>query len=199
MADKKVIEGTNITASQMKEFWRLVDVGALNRAVLQELIEKHKEQPPRVLVVDRTTPFIPAIYYGRGWKIEEQDNRALLMKEIDFKKVSFETCINVGERPITGEEKLKRHVEAGHVCADAGIGRALCEEEGQKTLEYLREKRDIRDFELFGTIFLDPQGYRCVMRVYQRSQMGHSFWGMDSIQLFRHFHEGYRSLVLAST
>lgn len=39
MANKIVIEGTNLTASQMKEFWGQVETGTINKEVMQAFIE----------------------------------------------------------------------------------------------------------------------------------------------------------------
>lgn len=195
MADKKVIEGTNITASQMKEFWRLVDGGAINRLKMQAFIEKHAEQHGFIFAVDREIPFNPVTFIGKGWKMEEQDKRALSVTEIDFDKVSFETCLKTGESWITGEEKLKRHTKAKHVLADAKIGQTLHEEEGQKTLEYLYKGKGITWFELQGTILRSLHGHRyslCLCRYDGRWR-----WSYDWLDGDRYADDP--SLVLAST
>lgn len=199
MADKKVIEGTNITASQMKEFWRLVDGGAINRLKMQAFIEKHAEQHAEqhgfIFTVDREIPFNPVTFIGKGWKMEEQDKRALSVTEIDFDKVSFETCLKTGESGITGEEKLKRHTKAKHVLADAKIGQTLYEEEGQKTLEYFFEEKAITWLELQGTILRSPGGRRYALYLYRSD--GRWDWSYYWLDLDRH--ADFPSLVLAST
>ena len=195
MADKKVIEGTNITASQMNEFWRLVDGGAINRLKMQAFIEKHAEQRGFILAVDREIPFNPTIFIGSGWKIEEQDKGCLSVTEIDFDKVSFETCLKTGESWITGEEKLKRHTKAKHVLADAKIGQTLYEEEGQKTLEYLYKEKGITWFELQGTILRSPDGYRYALYLCR----GGGRWHWRCSWLGNDRRGADPSLVLAST
>ncbi|MFA5830208.1 MAG: hypothetical protein WC878_00080 [Candidatus Paceibacterota bacterium] len=196
MADEKVIEGTDITTSQMKEFWRLVDDGIINRAVLQALIENHAEQDGRVLIIDRSVPFNPA-FMGDGWKIEEQDKLSVILAEIDFNKVSFETCLKEGESCITGEKKLKRHAKAKHVCADAKIGQTLYEEEGQKTLDRIYREKGITWLELLGTTLRSPDGDRCALILYRGDGCLSWTWNYGWLDNYRY--ADYPSLVLAST
>ena len=196
MADKKVIGGTNITASQMKEFWRLVDGGAINSAIMQAFIENYTGQLGHILVVNRAIPFDPVAFLDKGWKIEEQDKRVLSVTEIDLDKVSFETCLKAGESWITGEEKLKRHATVGHVLADAKIGQVLYQEEEQRTLEYLYKEKGINWFELQGTILRDPHGRRSALYLCRR---GWGWFWSDECWLDYDRYACHPSLVLTST
>jgi|GEM_PF-5144183 len=101
-------------------------------------------------VVNRDKRFDPTPFLLRDSSVVSEDQRALRLTEIDLDTVSFETCLKPGEEAITGEEKYRRHIAAGHVLADAQIGLMLYQEEGQKTLEYLY-RNGIHDFELLGT------------------------------------------------
>ncbi len=108
--------------------------------------EKH------ILTINRSELFDPVAFIGPRWKIEKQDGRALLVAEIDFGTVFFENCFKEGDELfITGEEKLKRHLVAGHICPDAKIAQTIYEEEGQKILEYIYKEKGISWFELMGT------------------------------------------------
>jgi Adenylate and Guanylate cyclase catalytic domain len=60
------------------------------------------------LVIDRSKPFDPARFIGSGWRIVEEDPRALAITEIDFSKARFDSGLKEGESIIDGEEKLKR-------------------------------------------------------------------------------------------
>jgi len=121
---------------------------------LADRLEKQKHSDGHILVIDRSVPFNPVNFIGSGWSvIDGEENKAsLALTEIDFEKVSFETCLKSGEKCITGEEKLVRHAKAGHVLLDAKIFQKLYEEEDQKTLEYLYREKSITWFEFPGTV-----------------------------------------------
>ncbi len=57
--------------------------------------------------IDRTKPF-PIKILGEGWRIAEEDERALTLKEVDLSRVFFETCLEAREFCVTGEEQLRR-------------------------------------------------------------------------------------------
>ena len=67
----------------------------------------------KIVKVDRSLPFDPAKFIGKGWTIEEQDERSLALSEVDLTKVRFEDMLKSGESSIQGEEKLKRLKKAG--------------------------------------------------------------------------------------
>ena len=115
---------------------------------------------PNTLVIDRSHPFNPTRFIGKGWTIEEQDERALALTEIDFSKVRFESGLKEGEAAITGEEKLKRLKAGGVVRLDAKIGQTLYEENGQATLRFIHEHFGISWLELAGTVLRHPDGRR---------------------------------------
>ncbi|MCX6735508.1 MAG: hypothetical protein NTZ13_00275 [Candidatus Parcubacteria bacterium] len=148
-------------------------------AFLRNLADNLEKQD-HILIIGRTALFDPAKFIGSGWSIwkgpvdgdglngeEQQDQRSLALTEIDFDKISFETCLKSGETYITGEEKLKRHARAGHILADAKIGQVLYEEEGQKKLEYLYKEKGITWFELQGTILRSLSDRRCALYLYR--------------------------------
>jgi len=148
------------------------------------------------LFIDRTVPFNPVKFIGSGWSIIEEDKSSLALTEIDFGKVSFETCLKFGEKYITGEEKLLRHAKAGHILADAKIGQTLFEEEGQKTLEYLYKEKGITWFELQGTVLRHPDGDRYALYLC-RDDDGRWGWGCGWLGSYRG--SANPSVVLAST
>jgi len=73
------------------------------------------------IFIDRSKPFDPEKFIGKGWSIEEQDERSLSITELDLDKVQFKTCFKSGENLIKGEEKLKRLKADGRVRLDAKI------------------------------------------------------------------------------
>ena len=143
---------------------------------------------PSTLIVDRTKPFNPATFVGRGWTIwrgpkdgngltgeEAQDTVSLKLTEIDFAKVLFTACLKDGEATVTGEEKIIRHGVAGHTRLDAKIGQSLFEEKGQATLEWLYKTFGITWFELPGTVLRGSVGDRYFLCLY-RDNDGRWYW-----------------------
>jgi len=133
---------------------------------------------PDLFSIDRSTPFNPSKFIGKNWMIwhgpargiglkgkEEQDVRSLELTEIDPSKILFEHCLRGGERFITGEEKLIRHIiSVGHICLDAKIGQCLLEEENQKTLEWFYWAYGISWLEFPGTVLrVREDGSRCFL------------------------------------
>lgn len=70
-------------------------------------------------IIVQAITFDPVAFLGKGWIIEEQDERSLALTEIDLSKVQLETCLQEGEASIQGEDKLKRLKQAGHIRLDA--------------------------------------------------------------------------------
>ena len=125
------------------------------------------------LAIDRTNPFNPTEFIGSGvtiWRgpadgnglegVEEQDARSLALTKISLANLSFEHMLKGEERLITGEEKLKRHIAAGHILPDAKIAQVLYEEPGQVTLRQLHQTFGVTWMEFPGTTLRRSGGYR---------------------------------------
>lgn len=115
---------------------------------------------PNALVVDRSRSFDPVKFIGKGWSIVEEDERALVLIEIDFSKVRFESGLREGESTIIGEQKLERIKAMPEIRLDAKIGQALYEEKGQPTLRFIYEYYGVSWFELAGTVLRLSDGSR---------------------------------------
>jgi hypothetical protein len=175
--NSRELREVQMIAKRWREWW----------LAFKRFLRKENPWGNYILAIGRATPFNPTAFIGEGWSIwrgpingnrlkgaEEQDRRSHKLTEVDFSRVSFETCLEEGETRITGEEKLKRHESAGHICLDAKVGQALFEEEGHKTLNWLKD-RGITWMEFPGTILRSPGGSRCVLALY----WGGSGWHWD--------------------
>jgi hypothetical protein len=131
---------------------------------------------PAALVIDRSKPFDPTRFIGSGWRIVEEDTRALAITEIDFSKVRFDSGLKEGESVIDGEEKLKRLKQLPGIRLDAKTGQTLYEEKGQATLRWLYDTYGIRWFELAGTVLRYSDGDRCFLCLGRRG-VGSWVWG----------------------
>lgn len=150
----------------------------------------------RIIKIDRSQPFNPTVFIGGGWSIEEQDEKALALTEIDLTKVVFKTTLEKGERSIKGEDKLKRLKEKNVVRLDAGIFQTLWENQ-HLIPEKWKKKINGRTIEIFfdGTILRGSNGVLMVMCLYWCDGKWHwSYqWLVDNF-----VHVGCSSAVLAS-
>jgi len=79
----------------------------------------------KIISIDRTVSFDLVKFLGERWTIEEQDERSLLLTQVDLAKVQFEHMLKFEESCISGEEKLKRLKEMGHIRLDAKVLQTL--------------------------------------------------------------------------
>jgi hypothetical protein len=81
----------------------------------------------RIVRIDRTKVFDPVRFMDHpGLRIEEQDQRSIMIEEIDPSDISLESMLQ-DETVIGGEEHLKRLKQKGYVRLDAGIFQTLWE------------------------------------------------------------------------
>ena len=114
-----------------------------------------------MLQIQRSFPFDPVAFIGKGWTIAEQDERSLALTKVDLNNITFETMLRSGERMIADEEILLRLKEIGHVRLDARIFQIFWENhslipESWKSMERIY---------FHGTVVLGwgtPGGWRCV-------------------------------------
>ena len=173
--------------------WDQLDADKLQQEVVELSVEEFRRRftaflqngcrlvlASLVLAINRLKPFNPSEFVGSGWAIwrgakntnglkgkEKQDTRSLALKEVDWSKVLFETCLKEGETRITGEEKLIRLEVSSRILLDAGIGRDLFldyqSNKENSVLEKLRRERGITYLDFFGTILRNSDGYRYVL------------------------------------
>ena len=101
MAAKTVIEGSTVSASQLKDFFRQIDEGSLTGPHLQAFIEHRNPFEPKFVSV-----FYPATLIAKGWTIES--DRENLPADWNPKSVKIISPLKKGGSVITGEESIKR-------------------------------------------------------------------------------------------
>ena len=98
-----------------------------------------------IIQIDRSKLFDPVEFLGKGWSIEEQDERSLAITEINVDDIVLHTMMKYTETSITGEEKLKRlRDDKTHLQLDAGI-----------FLHFLNNKKLITKYSEGKLIFFD--------------------------------------------
>jgi hypothetical protein len=125
---------------------------------------------PCTITIDRSRPFDAANFIGPGWTIEEQDERALVLAEVDLNKIRLDTCLNQGEVYITGEQKLRRLKQAGQIRLDAKVFQTLWQNR-HSIPESLKELTNGNTtFVCFdGTVLRDPGDNRSVLCLWWQS------------------------------
>lgn len=139
--------------------------------------------PDLVLPIDRTNPFNPAEFIGKGWSIwrgpangnglegeEEQDARSLALAELDLSKVLLEAHLKEGEAVTTGEERIKRLNAINRIKLDAIAFKTLWENRG-KLPERFKQKTNGKTTFIFcdGTTLRGPGGSRYTLYFYWRA------------------------------
>lgn len=123
---------------------------------------------------------------GKGLEGDiDQDDRSLAIKEIDWVKVDFKNFLKTDEPSITGEEKLKRQKEAGHVRFGGNVFLSLWQDYQKKkkdsVLEWLHRTHGITFLDFFGLILRNPSGDRCVLYLYRVG--GRWVWNCHYLEL----------------
>lgn len=109
-----------------------------------------------------------------GWQIvdEETDQRSVELETLSPSMVRLETMLKTGEPSITGEERLKRIKEAGHVRLDLGVFLAFWNNQ-ELIPENWKENADGTDCFIYfdGTVLLSPLGERYVFCMYRHNSV----------------------------
>ena len=206
----KLVDGLLAKGHTPEEIHSLVT--AKSRPAMDKIVEEVSNflrSIGSILRINRSTPFNPAKFLGEGWSIwrgpadgnglsgeEDQDRRSLALTEVDLSKVRFETCLHDGESSITGEEKLRRLKEAGHIRLDAKVFQTLWENK-DKIPESWKEKTDCNTTFIFfdGTTLRSPDGDRNVLFLYWSG----GGWNWDFRWLHGDWDAHSPSAVLAKT
>ena len=128
-----------------------------------------------------TAPFDPTKFIGGGqwsyWKgpingdglsgEEERDKASLALTGVNFAKTEFVTCLKTNEDHITGEEKLARLKNSGHIIYGATVFQGLWQDyqirKGNSALERLYKEREVTTIYFFGDVLRHPNGHRFVL------------------------------------
>ncbi len=135
---------------------------------------------PKIIPIDRSTPFNPEKLLGKGWTIwrgpadgnglegeEEQDQRSLGVTELDLSKIQLVTTPKKGEKVVQGEENLRRLREANHICLDADIFQTFWDQKELIPALFKESTNGSTTFVFFkGTTLRHPSGGRCVLCLY---------------------------------
>lgn len=149
----------------------------------------------KTIEINRSMPFDPA-FFGRGWSIDEEDERALALTKIDLNNVSLEAMLKPDEIRISGEEWLKRLKEAGHIRLDAKVFQTLWSQRLiPEKWKYSAGDDGVPRIFFEGTVLRNPRGRRCVPFLFWID--GAWGWGDDELG-FNWYAGNSSSVVLVS-
>jgi len=169
--------------------WSILDGDMLQEQIIKNPKEAGKQftlflknggkvivDSPRVISIDRSIPFDPTTFIGNGWSIEEQDERAIALTEINLTEVMFDSTLEKGEKSIKGEDKLKRLKEkTNRIRLDAGIFKTLWENQILIPEKWKEQTNRNTTFIFFdGTVLRDSNGDRYVLCLYWNG--GEWYW-----------------------
>ncbi len=149
-----------------------------------------------IISIDRTAPFDSAAFIDDGWDIWEgdQDERSLVLTEVDLSKVSLLTCLKKNEKHITREVNLQRLKQKGCIRLDAKIFHTLWKDQRfiPKRWKAKTHGNTTRIF-FDGSIIRSPRsGTRCVLSLHFDGQ-----WHWELHKLDDNYRVGNLSAVLA--
>src|SRR3989344_3351868 len=164
---------------------------------------------PRVIPIDRSKPFNPAEFIGKGWSIwrgpadgnglegeDERDSRSATLTELNLDKVQLVTRFKRGESVTTGEERIKCLRTDGRVRLGENAFQTFWENREQLPARFKERVNGNIQFIFFdGVVLRSPRGVRYTLCLYFNSG-GSWFWGCGWLDSDRY--AGSPSAMLAS-
>ena len=118
-----------------------------------------------VVIIDRVAPFNPVKLLDRsGWTIDEQDERSLVLNQVDITSIRLGHMLKKNEIRINGEENLRRLKKAGHIRLDAKVFQTLWEDKSLIPESWKKGTKGKITYIYFdGTVLRGPDGHRDVL------------------------------------
>jgi hypothetical protein len=112
--------------------------------------------------------FNPAEFIGKGWHIDPKDEQLpAAPSDIDPKDIVFKNMHRAGETVRNGEERLRRHREAGHLCLTADHFLRFWNMRDRLPEEWKQTDEGETRFIFFdATVLRRPNGDRCTLYLF---------------------------------
>ncbi len=157
----KVAENMPEMSDQIMQGW------IENPKALQRFLEglcPPDEVTANIILIDRTQPFDLVKFLGKEWTIEEEDEHALALTQVDISRIQLKNMLKKGENRIKGEEKLKRLKEADYIRLDTKVFQVLWEKQTLIPESWKKKTNGNTTFIFFdGTVLRNPLGNRYVL------------------------------------
>ncbi len=117
-----IIQHGNKVGEQFTSFLRTLQELIISESLHKDVNESFDEgETSTVIRIDRTELFDPVKFiHHKGLEIEEQDERSIMLEEIDTSAIALESMLQ-GNTVISGNEHLERLKQAGYIRLDARI------------------------------------------------------------------------------
>lgn len=171
MAAKVVVEGSSVSASQMKDFFRQAEEGSITGSMFQVFLD-HRN-PFASLHVGRS--FDPAKFIGEGWRLGKRDPRSRTVREIDVSKILLETRLEKNETFTDGDERIRRLDNAKRVRLNTDAFLAFWENQHMIPESWKANEKGETLYVFFdGDELLSPYGSRYSLYLYWND--GRWYW-----------------------
>ena len=135
--NKVIVEGSSVTASQMKDFWRQASEGVIDFGYMQAVLSASRERREMfaegrdfkelpIIQIDRSKPFDPT-FLGEAWTVEGEDERSLTLTEIALEKVRLFNPKSQGDKRGANNRIWRAKLAEGHITLDAKVFQTLWE------------------------------------------------------------------------
>jgi hypothetical protein len=137
--------------------------------------------------------FNPAEFIGKGWRIEASDEQLpAAPSDIEPKDIVFKNMHRAGETVLNGEERLRRHREAGNLCLTADHFLRFWNMQDQLPEKWKQtDDGEIRFIYFDATVLRGPHGGRCALYL----DWDDGAWNWYCDWLDDDFHRQYQSGV----
>jgi hypothetical protein len=117
-----IIQHGNKVGEQFTSFLRTIEKSIIDEGLDKDVNESIDEaERPTIIRINRTELFDPAQFiHHKGLEIDEQDERSIMLEEIDPSAIALESMLQ-GNTIISGNEHLKRLKQTEYVRLDAKI------------------------------------------------------------------------------
>jgi hypothetical protein len=117
-----IIQHSDKVGEKFTSFLRTMEKSIMDEGVDKDVNESiDVAERPTIIRINRTDLFDPVQFiHHKGLEIDEQDERSIMLEEIDVSTIALESMLR-GNRIISGNEHLKRLKQTGYVRLDAKI------------------------------------------------------------------------------
>jgi hypothetical protein len=161
-----IIQHGNKVGEQFTAFLRTIGKLIIDEGLNGDVNESDDEaERSTVIRIDRTESFDPVQFiHHKGLEIEEQDERSIMLEEIDASAIVLESMLQ-GNIVISGNEHLKRLKQTGYIRLDARIFQTFWENQ-HFIPEHWKGTTDYANHIFFDGTILRNQNGRYVICMY---------------------------------
>ena len=154
-----IIQHGNKVGKQFTSFLRTLEELIIAEGLDKDVNESVDEvETSTVIKIDRTELFDPVkFFHHKGLEIEEQDERSIMLEEIDASAIVLESMLQ-GNAVISGNEHLKRLKQTGYVRLDARIFQTFWENQDRIPEHWKGTTDDAYHIFFDGTVLRNQNG-----------------------------------------